>query len=222
MRGLWHDLLMAFEDERTSMVRNQIDARGVHDARVLEALRRVPRHLFVPDDLQALAYADKALAIGHGQTISQPYMVAIMTAALALTGVELVLEVGTGSGYQAAVLGELAREVVSIERRPELAGAAEERLTALGYRNVRIVVADGSAGYAPSAPYDGIVVTAGAPRVPRPLIDQLADGGRLVIPVGSAYAQDLVVVRREGERLVETMRDPCVFVPLIGEHGWRE
>lgn len=211
---------MAFEDARAAMVRTQIEARGLNDSRVLEAMRRVPRHVFVPETNLPSAYADQALAIGGGQTISQPYMVALMTAALGLAGGERVLEVGTGSGYQAAILGELAREVVTIERHRDLAVAAEERLKRLGYTNIRVVVGDGSRGLPEGAPYDGIVVTAGAPHVPAPLKAQLADGGRLVIPVGSSVSQDLLVLQRRGDEYEEWVREACVFVPLIGEHGW--
>ena len=212
---------MAFEAERASMVRTQIEARGVRDARVLDAMRRVERHLFVPQALQLSAYDDVALAIAEGQTISQPYMVATMTEALSLEGGERVLEVGTGSGYQAAILGELAREVITIERLPDLAESAARRLAELGYRNIRVVVADGTKGFEPESPYDAVLVTAGAPGIPAPLLEQLADGGRLVIPVGSTYAQDVKVVVREGQRFSESVREPCVFVPLVGEHGWR-
>lgn len=220
IRRLWHDRLMPFEDQRSAMVRSQIEARGITDPRVLDAMRRVPRDRFVPAPLAHAAYADQALAIGTGQTISQPYMVAAMTAALALAGPERVLEVGTGSGYQAAILAELARTVVTIERHADLAAEAERRLRALGYANVTVVVGDGTAGYEPGAPYDAIIVTAGAPRIPPPLQAQLADGGRLVIPVGSSMGQELRVVRRAGDRWVETVGDACVFVPLIGAHGW--
>jgi protein-L-isoaspartate(D-aspartate) O-methyltransferase len=200
----------------------QLVARGIRDARVLDAMRRVPRHEFVQQDVQPLAYADRALPIGDGQTISQPYMVAAMTEALRLVGHERVLEVGTGSGYQAAILAELAREVVSIERRPELAEAARERLALLGYSNVRVIVGDGSVGYPDGAPYEAILVAAASPRVPESLKHQLADGGRLVIPVGSPEEQRLTVVNREGASYLESVHEGCVFVPLVGAEGWPE
>jgi len=201
---------------------DQLVARGIRDARVLDAMRRVPRHEFVQQDVQRLAYADRALPIGDGQTISQPYMVAAMTEALRLHGHERVLEVGTGSGYQAAILAELAREVVSIERRLELADAARERLALLGYRNVRVIVGDGSLGYQDGAPYDAILVAAASPRVPESLKHQLADGGRLVIPVGSPEEQRLIIVNRDGSRYLESVHEGCVFVPLVGAEGWPE
>jgi protein-L-isoaspartate(D-aspartate) O-methyltransferase len=209
------------DDERERMVAEQLVPRGIRDARVLDAMRTVPRHLFVPDEMQPLAYADRALAIGHGQTISQPYMVAAMAEAAALDGDERVLEVGTGSGYQAAVLARLAREVLTIERLEPLARDARARLERLGYA-VRVTVGDGTAGYAAGAPYDAILVGAGAPQVPQALTEQLADGGRLVLPVGSKLHQRLTVTVRTGDRLVDTVHGDCVFVPLIGRHGWSE
>ena len=214
-------LLKDREGERHEMVERQIAGRGVKDSRLLAAMRRVPRHAFVAEADAGRAYTDQALPIGEGQTISQPYMVAVMTAALGLSPDARVLEIGTGSGYQAAILGELAREVVSIERRADLAGAARARLAALGYSGVRVVVGDGTLGYPQGAPYDGILVTAGAPAVPAPLKAQLAEGGRLVIPVGPPERQEMVVVRRRGEQFTESIQESCVFVPLIGEHGWR-
>lgn len=206
---------------RERMVREQLEARGISDRRVLEALRELPRHLFVPPDLAPEAYSDSPLPIGSGQTISQPYMVAWMTELLGLEGREKVLEVGTGSGYQAAVLGRLAREVVSIEKHEGLAVKARELLGALGMDNVRVLVGDGSAGLPGEAPFDAIIVTAGAPSIPRPLEEQLADGGRLVIPVGPSGMQELTLVVREGERLVRREMGGCVFVPLVGRHGWK-
>jgi protein-L-isoaspartate(D-aspartate) O-methyltransferase len=207
---------------RDAMLRSQIERRGMHDPRVLAAMRAVPRELFVPADLATAAYDDRALPIGSDQTISQPYMVAVMTQALQIAPGGRVLEIGTGSGYQAAVLSQLAREVYTLERRPELADQARARLAALGCENVHVVVADGTAGYPERAPYDGILVTAGAPRVPEPLTAQLAEGGRLVIPVGTAREQDLVTIERTGDRLQQTAGEPCVFVPLIGRFGWDE
>jgi len=188
----------------------------------LEALKKVPRHVFVPPDYSDSAYADRPLPIGLGQTISQPYMVAIMTETMNLEGHEKVLEVGTGSGYQAAILAEIVDHVVSLERVPELADAAAERLRQLGYANVEIHLGDGSEGYAARAPYDAIVVTAGAPEIPGVLVDQLADGGRLIIPVGNSFQQTLTrVTVRNGERKTEKL-EGCVFVPLIGKFGWGE
>jgi protein-L-isoaspartate(D-aspartate) O-methyltransferase len=206
---------------RSAMVSQQLAARGIRDARVLAALARVPRERFVPEAVFDQAYADQALPIGEGQTISQPFMVALMTEALELTGDERVLEIGTGSGYQTAILSDLAQEIISIERLPRLAEEARQRLAELGCRNVDVRVGDGSLGYPSAAPYGAILVAAAAPRVPDALQGQLADGGRLAIPVGPHGHQDLVVVRREGDRFVSTVRESCVFVPLLGEGGWR-
>jgi protein-L-isoaspartate(D-aspartate) O-methyltransferase len=209
-------------DARERMVAEQLVARGIRDERVLDAMRRVPREPFVPETSRALAYADRALPIGSAQTISQPYMVAVMTEAIALNATARVLDVGTGSGYQAAILGELAREVITIERWPDLAAAARATLASLGYQNIRVIVGDGSLGYAPDAPFDAILVAAGAPRIPAALTQQLSpDGGRLVIPIGPPDLQRLTVVTRQGDRLSEAVREPCVFVPLIGDEGWR-
>jgi protein-L-isoaspartate(D-aspartate) O-methyltransferase len=174
----------------------------------------------MPTEVQSMAYEDRAVPIGEGQTISQPYMVAVMTEALALRDARLVLEIGTGSGYQAAVLAELAREVITLERRPELARVAARRFEALGYSSITVIVADGSSGYPAAAPYDGIVVTAGAPQVSESLKGQLADGARLVVPVGSRREQELIIVTRQGGAFVEAAREPCVFVPLVGGEGW--
>lgn len=206
---------------RERMVREQIEARGVRDERVLKAMRDLPRHFFVPPDLVREAYQDNPLPIGSGQTISQPYMVAWMTELLALKGGEKVLEIGTGSGYQAAILGRLARKVFSMEKHETLALQARERLGLLGIENVEVLVGDGSAGLPGEAPFDAIIVTAGAPSVPRPLEEQLADGGRLVIPVGPSGMQELTLVTREGERLKRKEEGGCVFVPLVGKHGWK-
>jgi protein-L-isoaspartate(D-aspartate) O-methyltransferase len=203
------------------MVREQIARRGVHSERVLAALRTVPRHCFVPQEYQDRAYQDGPLPIGSGQTISQPYIVALMSEMLELKGDEIVLEIGTGSGYQAAVLGSLARQVYSIERHQALAERARAILAHLGIDNVQVYTGDGSNGLPKHAPYDGIIVTAAAPRVPKPLLAQLADGGRLVLPVGGWEGQTLEVWRRQGSRYDYDTVLAVAFVPLIGEHGWQ-
>ncbi|HEY7515340.1 MAG TPA: protein-L-isoaspartate(D-aspartate) O-methyltransferase [Vicinamibacteria bacterium] len=201
---------------RERMVVQQIEARGVKDEATLEALRSVPRHLFVPPSVRAEAYDDHPLPIGHGQTISQPYIVAFMTEALAIAPGETVLEVGTGSGYQAAVLARIAAKVYTIEIVEPLAREAEERLAALGYASVSVRAGDGYQGWPEKAPFDGIVVTAAAPRIPAPLKQQLKDGGRLVIPVGDEM-QEIVVVTRHGNRFEERRVLPVRFVPMTGE-----
>jgi len=198
------------------MVARQIEGRGVRDARTLAALRKVPRHLFVPAALAGDAYADHALPIGHDQTISQPYVVAFMTEALGLRGGETVLEVGTGSGYQAAVLAEIAARVYTIEIVVPLAEEARERLARLGYRNVEVRAGDGYRGWPDKAPFDAVIVTAAAPRIPEPLKQQLKDGGRLVIPVGDWY-QELVVLTKRGDGLERRSIFPVRFVPMTGE-----
>jgi protein-L-isoaspartate(D-aspartate) O-methyltransferase len=205
---------------RAGMVEEQIRRRGIDNETVLQAMRSVPRHQFVPVDLVNRAYADEPLPIGEGQTISQPYMVAAMTACLNLRGAENVLEIGTGCGYQAAVLACVSREVHTVEFRPELARAAAERLSRLGYSNVKVHVGDGSAGWAEFAPYDAILVAAGAPIVPQPLLQQLADGGQMIVPVGTENLQVLVYARRSGSDFVIEKREACRFVPLVGRHGW--
>jgi protein-L-isoaspartate(D-aspartate) O-methyltransferase len=203
------------------MVAEQIAARGVRDAATLSAMRAVPRHLFVPPNAVGEAYDDHPLPIGSGQTISQPYMVAVMTEALRLTGAGRVLDVGTGSGYQAALLADLAREVITIERVPELAAAARTRLAALGYANIEVLVGDGTLGVPELAPYDAIFVGAGAPRTPAALKDQLSRaGGRLVVPIGPAEEQWLTIITRDGDRFTESTGTGCVFVPLLGQQGW--
>lgn len=208
-------------ERRLEMVDRQIASRGVRDPRVLEAMRDVPRHLFVPADLQIHACEDRALPIADSQTISQPYIVAIMTELLAPQPHHQVLEIGTGSGYQTAVLSRLSAHVVSIERHPGLAEAARRILAALEITNVEVHVADGTEGFAAHAPFDRILVTAGAPSIPKSLKEQLADGGRLVIPVGPAGFQHLTIVNRRGAHYDQQERDACVFVPLIGRHGWK-
>jgi protein-L-isoaspartate(D-aspartate) O-methyltransferase len=211
-----------FEEQRIRMVADQIARRGIKDERVLDALRSVPRHVFVPSDQQHLAYIDAPLPIGDRQTISQPYIVALMTSLLELTGEETVLEVGTGSGYQAAILSLLAKQVYTIERIEALAQRAREQLQRQGYGNVTVVVRDGTAGLPEFAPYEGILVTAAAPRVPPPLENQLAEGGRLVLPVGGRMGQVLERWRCEGDRMISERLTPVAFVPLIGKHAWPE
>lgn len=211
----------AYQAERERMVSYQIKGRGVEDERVLAAMRKVPRHLFLPREAWDYAYADSPVRIGSGQTISQPYIVALMTELLNVESHHKVLDVGTGSGYQAAILGNLAREVHTIERHPELAASSEERLETLGYNNIIVHTGDGTQGYPPGAPYDRIVVAAAAPSAPQPLLDQLDDGGRLVIPVGSRFSQRLEVWDRSGEELKKKSNIPVVFVPLVGKNGWQ-
>lgn len=205
---------------RAEMVAEQLSGRGITDPRVLAVLGRVPRHEFVPPEVRDRAYEDRPLPIGEGQTVSQPYMVALMTECLGLQGTERVLEVGTGSGYQTAVLLELAGEVFSVERNAVLAARARETLERLGYRGFEILVGNGSGGWPAHAPYDGIVVTANAPRVPEVLREQLRVGGRLVIPVGSSRQQELRRVVRHDRGFSERVVTGCVFVPLVGQHGW--
>jgi protein-L-isoaspartate(D-aspartate) O-methyltransferase len=211
-----------FEEKRLEMVYTQIEQRGLTEARLLQALRSVPRHRFVPLDVQEHAYDDGPLPIGSGQTISQPYIVALMTSLAALQGDENVLEIGTGSGYQAAVLVCLAKTVHTIERHPALAGWAGSTLEDLGYKNVTVHLGDGSLGWPEAAPYQAIIVTAAAPRPPQPLLDQLTEGGRLIIPVGERRQQDLQVWQREGGQFTWETIIPVAFVPMRGEHGWKE
>lgn len=210
----------AFQGERSRMVDDQLRRRDVSDRRVLEAMRSVPRHRFVPEDLDHLAYSDAPLPIGHRQTISQPYIVALMSQMLLLHGPEKVLDVGTGSGYQAAILARLAQRVISLERIPELAEAARVLLAEIGVENVEVHVADGSSGWPSEAPYDAILVAASAPRAPRPLLEQLAEGGRLVIPVGGVEGQVLERWTRRGDGWDCEHAAPVSFVPLVGEYGW--
>ncbi len=209
-----------YTSARLVMVQSQLQRRGITDARVLQAMREVPRHLFVPPEWRHEAYSDRPLPIGDEQTISQPYMVAIMTQSLALQGHEHVLEIGTGSGYQAAVLSRLAAHVSSIEYFADLADSARALLQRLGYINVEVIVGDGGLGLPAQAPYDGIIVAAAAPHVPQPLLAQLAEGGRLVIPVGSATSQELFIITRRGDDYAQERSVPCRFVPLLGEEGW--
>jgi protein-L-isoaspartate(D-aspartate) O-methyltransferase len=209
--------------QRERMVEQQIRRRGVRNPRVLAAMGRVPRERFVPGNLRRCAYGDHPLAIGEGQTISQPYMVALMTELLDPCDTDRVLEVGTGSGYQTAILAELAAEVFTVERIPRLAEEARRRLEALGVENVRFRCGDGTAGWPEEAPFDRIIVTAAAPRLVEPLLDQLAPGGRLVIPVGGRYFQTLQLVEKDRDGTVRTRDEGgCVFVKLIGRYGWSD
>ena len=211
---------MAFEEARERMVIEQLKGRGLAEERLLDAFRRVPRHLFVPEELQSQAYTDHPLPIGAGQTISQPYMVALMTQCLQLQGHERVLEIGAGSGYQTAILATLALEIFTVERIPDLARTVSERMTRLGYLNVHVTTGNGSLGWPEHAPYDAILVTAAAPEIPQSLADQLAEGGRMVLPIGPKEAQVLVQVEKRRGALHRRDVTSCVFVPLIGEHGW--
>ena len=214
--------MMNFQKARDRMVETQLMGRGIRNPRVLDAMRRVPRHLFVEEALKEQAYSDYPLPIGEKQTISQPYIVALMSEALDLRGDEKVLEIGTGSGYQAAILAELAERVFSIERFPPLAYRANQILQKLGYQNILVRVADGSLGWPDEAPFDGIMATAGTPRIPQPLVDQLRVGGRLVLPVGDRLSQELILVERTPEGIHKTNLGGVRFVDLIGKWGWED
>ena len=207
---------------RLKMVEEQVVARGIKDARVIAAMRKIPRHLFVEEALQNQAYSDRPLPIGEKQTISQPYMVALMSEALQLTGKEKVLEIGAGSGYQTAILAEMARQVFSIERILSLTMKARMLLINLGYTNVEVKFSDGTEGWIGESPFDAIIVTAGSPDIPQPLVHQLAAGGRLVIPVGDESAQDLIRLTKTEEGIKREDLGGCRFVKLIGRHGWSE
>lgn len=211
-----------YDEARARMVAEQLVSRGISDERVLQAMHQVPRHLFVPESRRSQAYYDRPLSIGYGQTISQPYIVAYMTASLELTGEEKVLEIGTGSGYQTAILSHVARRVISIECIKELADSACKTLADLGYDTVEVIHGDGGVGLPDEAPFDAIMLTAAAPEVPTPLRQQLADGGRLVAPVGSRYDQVLVRLWRRGEECERQTLGPVIFVPLTGRHGWQD
>jgi protein-L-isoaspartate(D-aspartate) O-methyltransferase len=211
---------LPFEAERRAMVEHQLRRRGIRDERVLQAMFEVPRHEFVPVASLEAAYEDRPLSIGESETISQPYIVATMTQAGEVQPGEKALEIGTGSGYQAAILADLGANVYTLERNFRLAESARARLARLGYQGIEVIWGDGSEGYAAAAPYDVILVTAGAPRVPEALKDQLAEGGRMLIPVGDLRHQDLRLMTRRGSEFVTRMLDPCQFVPLIGAHGW--
>lgn len=206
---------------RNRMVEEQLIPRGIYDERVLNAFRKIPRHNFVPNESLETAYGDFPLPVGEGQTISQPYMVALMTQCLDLKGTEKVLEIGTGSGYQTAILAELAYEVYSVERIASLAQRAKATLGVLGYANIKIKVGDGTEGWDEFAPYDGIIVTAGAPSVPGPLLEQLAEDGIMAIPIGDAFSQVLTVIKKAKGKITQEEICGCVFVPLIGKFAWR-
>ncbi|MGB9761534.1 MAG: protein-L-isoaspartate(D-aspartate) O-methyltransferase [Caldimicrobium thiodismutans] len=207
---------------RERMVETQIKARGIKDERVLKAMLKVPRHLFVPSSLRDQAYGDFPLPIGEGQTISQPYIVALMTEALELKGKERVLEIGTGSGYQTAILAELATWVYTIEKYSTLQEKAKAILFELGYKNISFKIGDGTLGWLEAAPFDAIIVTAAAPQIPLPLIEQLAEGGRIVIPVGDEFSQVLVKGIKKGGTLHTKSLEPVRFVKLVGEYGFKE
>lgn len=211
----------SYDEQREAMVETQLRKRGVKDERVLRAMATVPRHEFVPPQSRAAAYKDEPLAIGGGQTISQPYIVASMSAALGLSGSEKVLEIGTGSGYQAAVLSVLAGEVYSVEFQADLAKSAAERLQRLGFENVHVHCGDGSSGLKELAPFDAILVAAAAPSIPEPLLEQLAEGGRIIAPIGAEDRQELMLVRRHGNQYLSEGREACRFVPLVGRYGWK-
>lgn len=211
-----------FDSLRKTMVAEQIERRGICDEHVLSAFRAVPRHFFVPPEYRDKAYEDRPLPIGYGQTISQPYIVALMTSLLHLQGSEKVLEIGTGSGYQAAILGCLCQAVYSIERHAALSQTASKVIEGLGSANIHLRVGDGSLGWADAAPFHGILVTAAAPQPPPPLLEQLAEGGRLVIPIGGRLVQELVIWQRQGSQFTRERVLSVVFVPLRGRHGWSD
>ena len=211
---------MNFEKAREVMIRHQIKGRGIRDEGVLSAISSIPREKFVSEGEKDNAYLDCPLPIGMGQTISQPFMVALMTKCLSLKGTETVLEVGTGSGYQTAILSKLAKMVYTIERFSLLADRAKKTFKELEIKNVRVIVGDGSKGLEKFSPYDGIIVTAGAPEIPKSLIDQLNEKGRIVIPVGNSFSQDLLRGIKENGKLKIINYGGCVFVPLVGKYGW--
>ena len=211
-----------FVAQRAEMIEKQLRRRGIQDAAVLAAMMAVPRHEFVPQELRSQAYEDLPLPIGGGQTISQPYIVAAMTSALHLQPGDRVLEIGTGCGYQAAVLSRCVTEVFTIERRPELASAASANLERLGYANAHVHCGDGTLGLLEFAPFDAILVAAGAPAVPTPLLAQLAEGGRMTLPVGDVEHQELQLIEKHGDRFPTKVLEGCRFVPLVGYYGWQE
>jgi protein-L-isoaspartate(D-aspartate) O-methyltransferase len=214
--------MIDFPKARLKMVEEQIILRGIKDPRLIAAIKKVPRHLFVEEALQNQAYNDHPLPIGEKQTISQPYMIALMTEAMQLAGKERVLEIGAGSGYQTAILAEMAAEVFSIERIRSLAIKARKLLYELGYFNVDIKIFDGTYGWVEKGPFDAIIVTAGVPDIPQPLFDQLSMGGRLVIPIGDAFVQDLFRITKTEEGMKKEDLGGCRFVKLIGRYGWED
>jgi protein-L-isoaspartate(D-aspartate) O-methyltransferase len=214
------DLSETRAEERDKMVATQLVARGIKDDRLLNAFRKVPRHFFVPEKFQSEAYQDYPISIDEGQTISQPYMVASMIELLELNPDDKVLEIGTGSGYESALLAELAQEVYTVERHASLMETAQDRLEKMNYQNIYFKVGDGSAGWDEHAPYQAMIVSAAAPKIPQPLLDQLANEGRMVLPEGESYSQTLVRIIKSGDSLKKESYFNCVFVPLIGEHGW--
>jgi len=219
---------MYYTKQRSKMVENQIKARGITDKCLLDAFRKVERHLFIPGNPDQFAYADGPLSIGEGQTISQPYIVALMLDMLKIKPEDIVLEIGTGSGYQTAIIAEITQAVYSIERIPSLAKNAEQLLKKLGYSNINIQQGDGTTGWKPEnesemdITFDAIVVSAAAPYVPESLLAQLKDGGRLVLPCGNRYVQDLICVKKENGKIIKENFGGCQFVPLIGEQGWKK
>lgn len=212
---------MDFAVLRKRMVEEQLIPRGIKNERLLDAFYKVERHKFVPEDLRGSAYADFPVPIGEGQTISQPYIVALMTQCLDLTGEEKVLEIGTGSGYQSAILAELAKEVYTIERYANLAKSAETVLKESGYKNITIKVGDGTLGWKDIAPFDRIIITAASPRIPLPLTEQINESGKMVLPLGESLSQVLTVVEKKKGKLESIQVCGCVFVPLIGKYGWK-
>lgn len=214
--------LQSFLKDRSEMVESQIKRRGINDERVLQAFRTIPRHFFVPEVYQADAYADHPLPIGNGQTISQPYIVALMTSNLKLKGDEKVLEIGTGSGYQTAILANLVKEVHSVERISQLSDLAERNLRVLGMENINLHVGDGSLGWPDDAPYDRVLITAAAPEIPEIILEQLKINGRIVVPIGGRWRQMLEVWVKEKKQIKKEQILPVVFVPLRGAHGWQD
>ena len=211
-----------YQTERERMIEEQIISRGIKDIRVIDAMRKIPRHIFVSKEFEAEAYSDGPTSIGYEQTISQPYIVALMSEALELKGEEKVLEIGTGSGYQAAILSLLAKDIYTMEIIPALAASSSVLFEELELKNIRVIVGDGSGGYEPSAPYDAIIVTAAAPELPPPLLNQLTDGGRLVIPIGEEESQILYKVTKEGLSYKKEELCPCRFVNLVGRYGFKK
>jgi protein-L-isoaspartate(D-aspartate) O-methyltransferase len=212
---------MDYETLRKKMVEEQLIARGIENKAVLDAFKKIERHKFISEDLRPSGYSDFPVPIGEGQTISQPYIVALMTHALDLTGNEKILEIGTGSGYQTAILGELTKQVYSIERFESLAKEAEETLKILNYKNIKIKVGDGTLGWPEEAPFDRIIITAASPRIPLPLSDQLKENGKLILPLGGSFSQILTLIEKKDNKLISTEICGCVFVPLVGKYAFK-